>query len=56
MEVLELENNRGGIKISFEGHLYVKKRTHADGKIRWQPFCSFPFIQIILLQFDVSSS
>lgn len=34
MEVLE--NNRGGIKISFEGHVYVRKMTHLDGKIRWQ--------------------
>ena len=34
MEVLE--TNRGGIKISLDGHLYVKKRTLSDGKIRWQ--------------------
>ena len=34
MEILE--SNRGGVKLGYEGHLYVRKRTLNDGRIRWQ--------------------
>ena len=36
MEVEVLQTTKGGVKIAVEGHMYVRKRTLSDGRIRWQ--------------------